>query len=570
MTLERLERLEFNQRTGIEDIIVEAIIDALGEKIYVSKINNGLSTNTNKCIENNGLNIKGDFDNIELNVINNLTTFTEKTYNSIKEHDKYFKIASYAEIASNVADITSLITASTGVGGIIAAATKLISLISKAINFGTNGYITFDATKSIIENINLTDQMINYIPTGEIKTSLNEIDNVTIYKKFINKIKFYNIVYSKEEFYSDLIIKELNKLLYDGENLFKDLKNSINNKKTNEILDGLDRILSHQIEFINETYIANGYLIGSVQNIQDLNINNAIFQNLNLISNTILTSTSLYLAVLSYFSEINSDNIKKTVLDIIDYVLKYEINFINSLINQINKSPKSNMPILIVKINNIERVGNNYKLLCSLNLIGNSNVNNIIIKFCAPEYISLSPQEVKFDLVGINDIKNFTINVKNKNNKQIKNVLISCFADAPNAINNYDFVYLDFFNNTNTSFFIFLFFIIFIIFFILIIILLKPLSKPYFLVNQDGILYPINSKNFIIGRDKSCNIIVNDKYASRRHTQIISDSGILKIIDLNSKNGTYLNNNKISSAILKDGDLIRIGKTIFRFYRKFK
>ena len=68
------------------------------------------------------------------------------------------------------------------------------------------------------------------------------------------------------------------------------------------------------------------------------------------------------------------------------------------------------------------------------------------------------------------------------------------------------------------------------------------------------------SKNFTIGRDPECDIVINDRQVSRIHAQIkITKSEDILISDLNSKNGTYVNGEIINSPVaLKDGDEIKI------------
>lgn len=68
----------------------------------------------------------------------------------------------------------------------------------------------------------------------------------------------------------------------------------------------------------------------------------------------------------------------------------------------------------------------------------------------------------------------------------------------------------------------------------------------------------------IIGREKA-DIIVDDIEVSASHCQIQDIDGTHFIFDMNSTNGTYLNDNKVVKAPLAPQDVIRIGKTKFRF-----
>jgi pSer/pThr/pTyr-binding forkhead associated (FHA) protein len=50
---------------------------------------------------------------------------------------------------------------------------------------------------------------------------------------------------------------------------------------------------------------------------------------------------------------------------------------------------------------------------------------------------------------------------------------------------------------------------------------------------------------------------------SRRHCQLNYDGGVLKIRDLESRNGTYLNGKRIDEAVIQAGDSIKIGPLTF-------
>ena len=66
----------------------------------------------------------------------------------------------------------------------------------------------------------------------------------------------------------------------------------------------------------------------------------------------------------------------------------------------------------------------------------------------------------------------------------------------------------------------------------------------------------------VLGRVSACDVVVNDKKASRRHARLISEAGVVEIEDLGSSNGTLLNGNPVDRRMLRDGDRIEIGKTV--------
>jgi RsiW-degrading membrane proteinase PrsW (M82 family) len=77
---------------------------------------------------------------------------------------------------------------------------------------------------------------------------------------------------------------------------------------------------------------------------------------------------------------------------------------------------------------------------------------------------------------------------------------------------------------------------------------------------------PVNTST-IVGRDANCQIVLNDNYhtVSQQHCEIRQYSNPTpgwKIRDLESTNGTYINDQRLQSPLeLKHGDRIRLGKT---------
>ena len=73
-------------------------------------------------------------------------------------------------------------------------------------------------------------------------------------------------------------------------------------------------------------------------------------------------------------------------------------------------------------------------------------------------------------------------------------------------------------------------------------------------------------KEFKIGRYPSNDIVINDKTVSKFHAVLYVDGNSIIINDLNSKNGIYVNGNKIfGSATLNDLDIVRLGSALFHW-----
>ena len=75
--------------------------------------------------------------------------------------------------------------------------------------------------------------------------------------------------------------------------------------------------------------------------------------------------------------------------------------------------------------------------------------------------------------------------------------------------------------------------------------------------------FPLPSSVTVIGRRHSCDLCIPLMSVSRRHCQLNYDDGVLKIRDLGSHNGTYLNGKRIDEAVIQAGNSIKIGPLTF-------
>ncbi|MFA5794175.1 MAG: FHA domain-containing protein [Candidatus Brocadiia bacterium] len=69
----------------------------------------------------------------------------------------------------------------------------------------------------------------------------------------------------------------------------------------------------------------------------------------------------------------------------------------------------------------------------------------------------------------------------------------------------------------------------------------------------------------IIGREKTNNVYIDDPRASRQHSRIVKQPDGYYISDINSRNGTLVNGEKITMRKLKDNDRIVIGRTTITY-----
>lgn len=69
----------------------------------------------------------------------------------------------------------------------------------------------------------------------------------------------------------------------------------------------------------------------------------------------------------------------------------------------------------------------------------------------------------------------------------------------------------------------------------------------------------------IIGRSNNCDILLEDKTVSGRHARLAYHHGQWWLEDLSSTNGTFLNGEPVSTAVvLTDGDKLRCGQVMGR------
>ncbi|NEN05292.1 DUF3662 and FHA domain-containing protein [Diaminobutyricibacter tongyongensis] len=81
-----------------------------------------------------------------------------------------------------------------------------------------------------------------------------------------------------------------------------------------------------------------------------------------------------------------------------------------------------------------------------------------------------------------------------------------------------------------------------------------------------GKRYPIEKAHTVIGRGSDADITVDDTGISRKHVQITWDGSRAQVQDLGSTNGSQLNGQPVTKALLEPDSVITIGRTriVFR------
>ena len=81
---------------------------------------------------------------------------------------------------------------------------------------------------------------------------------------------------------------------------------------------------------------------------------------------------------------------------------------------------------------------------------------------------------------------------------------------------------------------------------------------------DEGRAFPVAGAT-VLGRDRSAGIVVADPEVSRRHASVVAGPTGVRVEDLGSMNGTWVNGERIAEGrTLAGGDKLRVGTTVFR------
>jgi transcriptional regulator with GAF, ATPase, and Fis domain len=80
-----------------------------------------------------------------------------------------------------------------------------------------------------------------------------------------------------------------------------------------------------------------------------------------------------------------------------------------------------------------------------------------------------------------------------------------------------------------------------------------------------GKTFDLAQAEFYIGRDAANSLCLSDALISRQHALIRAEGTEFRIVDLNSRNGTFVNAVPISERVLETGDRIQIGDSLLLF-----
>jgi len=101
-----------------------------------------------------------------------------------------------------------------------------------------------------------------------------------------------------------------------------------------------------------------------------------------------------------------------------------------------------------------------------------------------------------------------------------------------------------------------------------------PQEKSFYLYiisgPRSGYKYEIKKPNIIVGRGSQTDLIIPDLEVSRQHCSLEINEDKVILRDLNSTNGTYIDEEKIDFVELEDRTEIKLGKSTLLFVESQK
>src|SRR4051812_11236909 len=85
-----------------------------------------------------------------------------------------------------------------------------------------------------------------------------------------------------------------------------------------------------------------------------------------------------------------------------------------------------------------------------------------------------------------------------------------------------------------------------------------------YVLREGGVDHPMNKSPLVVGRGSDADIVLFGSLVSRRHAEFHETEAGIVVIDLDSRNGVFVNGSPISSpTALLIGDKLTIGDNVF-------
>lgn len=74
----------------------------------------------------------------------------------------------------------------------------------------------------------------------------------------------------------------------------------------------------------------------------------------------------------------------------------------------------------------------------------------------------------------------------------------------------------------------------------------------------------VATRRVLIGQSPACDVRLSDRSVSRRHAALESDPGGVRLVDLGSRNGTWVGRLRVRDTYVSDGEVVRLGDVTVR------
>jgi hypothetical protein len=81
----------------------------------------------------------------------------------------------------------------------------------------------------------------------------------------------------------------------------------------------------------------------------------------------------------------------------------------------------------------------------------------------------------------------------------------------------------------------------------------------------EGQVFKLQDGENRLGRSTGCDVELPSKKISREHAKIIHQGGVFAIAPLSDQNPTLVNDEPTEGGELRDGDYVKVGRTVLRF-----
>jgi pSer/pThr/pTyr-binding forkhead associated (FHA) protein len=85
---------------------------------------------------------------------------------------------------------------------------------------------------------------------------------------------------------------------------------------------------------------------------------------------------------------------------------------------------------------------------------------------------------------------------------------------------------------------------------------------------EDIVILPLSVLVLRIGRSPAAGLTLDDATVSRRHAVLLRDDTGTRVLDDRSLNGTWVNDERVTEALLRDGDVIALGRVRLHYLKR--